>query len=196
MFSGIIRELGTIKKIKKTARGVEILIDAPFIARRVKVGSSVAVNGVCLTVAKKSARALEFVLMEETIRRTTFAHTRVGDKVGLEPSIRAGEEIGGHFVYGHVDGHAVVKDMRHTPGALLMTIRASRNLLKYMIMKGTVAVDGVSLTIMRISRGTFTVSLLKQTRDLTSLGVKRAGDEVNIEVDMINKFLMERCRSK
>lgn len=196
MFSGIIQELGTIKKIKKSARGVEILIDAPRTARRAKEGSSVAVNGVCLTVAKKSARALEFVLMQETLERTTFARVRAGDKVGLEPSIRAGEEIGGHFVYGHVDGRGVVKDVRPAPGALLMTFSAPRGLLKYMIMKGTVAVDGVSLTIMRISRGEFTVSLLKQTRDLTSLGVKRAGDEVNIEVDMINKFLMERCASR
>ena len=196
MFSGIIQELGTIKKIKKSASGVEVIIDAPLTVRRVKVGSSVAVNGVCLTVAKKSVHALEFVLMQETLERTTFARTRIGDKVGLEPSIRAGDEIGGHFVYGHVDGRARVMKVQKAPGALVMTISASRELLKYMIMKGTVAVDGVSLTIMRISRGTFTVSLLKQTRDLTSLGIKHTGDDVNIEVDMINKFLVERCASK
>ncbi|MBI5229765.1 MAG: riboflavin synthase [Candidatus Magasanikbacteria bacterium] len=196
MFSGIIQELGTIIKIKKSPRGLEMLVAAPRTSRRVKMGSSVAVNGVCLTVAKKSAYALQFVLMQETLERTTFARVRMGNKVGLESSLRAGEEMGGHFVYGHVDGCAWIMKVENVPGALIMTISASHDLLKYMIMKGTVAVDGVSLTIMRLSRGAFMVSLLKQTLELTSLGAKRVGDEVNIEVDMINKFLMERCALK
>ncbi|KKU08261.1 MAG: Riboflavin synthase, alpha subunit [Candidatus Magasanikbacteria bacterium GW2011_GWA2_45_39] len=188
--------MGTIKKIQQSPRGMELFIVAPHILRRVKAGSSVAVNGVCLTVASKTSRLLKFIVMQETLKCTTLAHARAGTKVGLEPSLRAGEEIGGHFVYGHIDGRARVMELKKASGSLVMTLSATKDLLKYMIMKGTIAIDGVSLTIMRLSRGTFAVSLLRQTLDLTSLGEKRERDEVNIEVDMINKFLMERCAPK
>lgn len=192
MFSGIVKERGTIKRIKKSTHGTEIIITAPRTSCRARVGNSVAVNGVCLTVAGKTPRVLKFMLMPETVNCTTFVHSCVGEKVGLEPSIRVGDEMGGHFVYGHVDGRGKVVKLMQIFGALIMTVRASNALLKYMIKKGSVAVDGVSLTIMRLAANSFTVSLLQQTLDLTSLGSKQQGDEVNIEVDMINKFLLER----
>ncbi len=192
MFAGIIQERGTIKKIKKSSQGVEVFIFAPKIFSRVKIGSSVAVNGVCLTVAEKSARVLKFILMPETVGRTTFVTAHVGEAVGLETSLRASDEIGGHFVYGHIDSRGKIVKLQSLSGATIMIVGVLYALTRYMVIKGSIAVDGVSLTIMKLKRDSFEVSLLKQTLNLTSLGVKKVGDEVNIEVDMINKFLVER----
>ena len=197
MFTGIVKgKFPVVMILDKEGLRSFIVVLSNELVEGLVVGASVAVDGVCFTVTGIDQNRVSFDAMEETLRKTTIGSLQERDFVNIERSARMGDEIGGHFVYGHVDGRARVMKVQKAPGALVMTISASRELLKYMIMKGTVAVDGVSLTIMRISRGTFTVSLLKQTRDLTSLGIKHTGDDVNIEVDMINKFLVERCASK
>jgi len=152
-------------------------------------GESISVNGVCSTVQRKTARAFSVVYMQETLRRSTLGTLRAGDHVNLERSLRLNSLIGGHLVQGHVDGVATISSVRPEGDARIYRFKLPAKLSRYVAEKGSIALDGVSLTVAGIGRGWFSVSLLAYTMEHTTLGRKGAGDRVNVEVDMLAKYL-------
>ncbi len=189
MFSGIIYEIGTVKQIKKRTKSWSYHIQAGKTLARTKVGSSVAVNGACLTVTKKEPRGFWVDIVAETMRRTYFGKCRVGTKVNLEPSLRPFDELGGHLVQGHVDGVGKIKDIFDTKHDLIYTIELPKKLMRYVANKGFIAVDGVSLTGLNPDTVEFQVAIIPHTKKHTIFQFKKKGDPVNIEVDMMAKYL-------
>lgn len=184
MFSGIIQTVGEVISVASGAFGIR----DKEIAERSTLGSSVAVAGVCLTVAKKIGDTLLFAVMPETLKKTTLGQKKVADRVNLEPALRVGDELGGHFVYGHVDGVGEVQAVRADGEATLVTIQISKELMRSLAPQGSVAVDGVSLTVARQKADAIIVSLVPYTLEHTTLGQLRTGDGVNIECDMLVKM--------
>lgn len=179
MFTGIIREVGTVIAVGRTRGSLRLSVRAARTARRVRVGSSVAVAGVCLTVVRRTASTLTFDVMPETLKKTTLGRLVVESKVNIEPSLRLGDELGGHLVSGHVDGVGTVESVRRVGRSRLVVIRSK---LKP-ILHGSVALDGVSLTVARKSGDTFTVALVPYTLRHTTLLLLTKGSLVNVEVD-------------
>ena len=190
MFTGIVRELGRVDAVEPTDDGVRLRIAAPATASGSAIGDSVAVNGVCLTVTEASNGSLAFDAVPETLRRSTLGRLEQGAGVNVEPALRAGDLIGGHFVQGHVDGVGRVR--RITDEGL--EIEAARELVRYCIEKGSIAVEGVSLTIASLDEDSFGVVLVPHTREVTTLGRAAEGDEVNLEVDMLAKYIEKLAR--
>lgn len=189
MFTGIIQSLGNIKKIEVKDAGFRFFISNDIITKKIQLGSSVAVSGVCLTVAQIHDGDMVFDVMPETVRKTTLSLKQEGDKVNLEPSLRFGDEVGGHFVFGHVDCTAGVRDIEKDGENWLVTIEAPEAVRLYMAPQGTISVDGVSLTIARLGEDFFTVSLVEYTWQHTTLSLLRKGDRVNVEGDMLAKYV-------
>ncbi|RXS89576.1 riboflavin synthase [Geobacillus zalihae] len=189
MFTGIIEEIGTIEQMKQTGDAIVMTIGAKRVLEDVRLGDSIAVNGVCLTVTSFTERQFTVDVMPETVKATALKTLKPGSKVNLERAMAAGGRFGGHFVTGHVDG--VGRIIRQWPkaNAVYYEIEVPASLRAYMIEKGSVAVDGTSLTIFGLSERTFIVSLIPHTREATILGEKRPGDLVNIECDMIGKYV-------
>ena len=185
MFTGIVRELGRIEGLEETADGARLEVRAPEISAGVSVGDSVSVSGVCLTVVSADAELLTFDVVPETMRRSTLGRLSAGDPVNLEPALQAGDPLGGHFVQGHVDGIARVR--RATEEGL--EIEAAPELLRYVVEKGSIALDGVSLTVATLDGDAFSVALVPHTKAVTTLGRAAPGDELNIEVDMLAKYV-------
>jgi riboflavin synthase len=185
-----VRELGRVEAVESTGDGVGIRVAAPGTASITSIGDSVAVNGVCLTVTEASNGSLAFDAVPETLRRSTLARLEEGAGVNIEPALRAGDPIGGHFVQGHVDGVGRVR--RVTDDGL--EIEASPELMRYCVEKGSIAADGVSLTIAALGEGTFSVALVPHTREVTTLGRLSDGDELNLEVDMLAKHIEKLAR--
>lgn len=183
MFTGIIREVGTMTAVARTRGSLRLSVRAARIARRVKVGSSVAVAGVCLTVVRRTGSTLTFDVMPETLKKTTLDCLAIGSKVNIEPSLRVGDELGGHLVAGHVDGVGEVSSVSRVGGSKVMVIRSPRTITRRIHLHGSVTVDGVSLTVARKARGTFTVALVPYTLRHTTLNLLTKGSRVNIEVD-------------
>jgi riboflavin synthase len=186
MFTGIVRELGRVERLGEGRLSVR----APEAARGAKTGDSVALNGVCLTVVEVDDGVLSFDVVEETRSRSTLGSLGPSALLNVEPALRAGEPLGGHFVQGHVDGVGRVR--ASTPEGL--EIEAPREVLRYCVEKGSVAVEGVSLTIAFVDETAFTVALIPHTREVTTLGGLREGDEVNLEVDVIAKYVEKLAR--
>jgi riboflavin synthase len=184
MFTGIVEELGIVRSV--SIRGLEI--SARRVVEGTVAGDSICVNGACLTAIEVGGDRFAVDVMPETFRRTNLGSLRPGDRVNLERAMAAGGRFGGHFVQGHVDGGGRIVSLAPEQEAVLMTVAAPPELGRYFVEKGFVAVDGVSLTIARCDSGTFTVSLVGFTRDNTTLGQKRSGDMVNIEVDIMAKY--------
>lgn len=189
MFTGIIEEIGSIQSIQKGTDAIEISIHAARILEDVKLGDSIAVNGVCLTVTSFDHQQFTVDVMPETIAATTLKTLKRGERVNLERAMAANGRFGGHFVSGHVDG--VGKIVRKSPkgNAVYYEIEAAPELTKLMILKGSVAVDGTSLTIFGTGNGMFTISLIPHTSSHTILGEKTSGDTVNLECDMLAKYI-------
>lgn len=185
VFTGIVRELGRIEGLEVTADVARLQVRAPEISAGVSVGDSVSVSGVCLTVVSAEADLLTFDVVPETRRRSTLGRLSAGDPVNLEPALQAGDPLGGHFVQGHVDGIARVR--RATEEGL--EIEAAPELLRYVVEKGSIALDGVSLTVAALDGDAFSVALVPHTKALTTLGRAATGDELNIEVDMLAKYV-------
>ena len=185
MFTGIVRELGRVEGLEETADGARLRVGAPDTAAGVSVGDSVSVSGVCLTVAAAEGKVLAFDVVPETLRRSTLGRLSAGDSVNLEPALQAGDPLGGHFVQGHVDGVARVR--RGTEEGL--EIEAAPEILRYVVEKGSIALDGVSLTIASLDGDAFSVALVPHTKTVTTLGQAGPGDELNVEVDMLAKYL-------
>ena len=189
MFTGIIEGLGTIRTIRPAGQGKRLTIEADFALDQTKLGDSIAVNGACLTVVKMSAKQFEVDLSPETLATTTFDKARRGDRLNLERAMRLSDRIDGHLVSGHVDGIGIVQRHEKRGNAMIVTITVPEALTRYMIRKGSVAVDGISLTVNSCDAGSFTVSIIPHTAGITTIGMKQKGDAVNIETDMIGKYV-------
>jgi riboflavin synthase len=187
MFTGIVRELGTVEKVEQEDGVVRLNVRAPQTAEGTLAGDSVSVNGVCLTAVRSAEGAIGFDVVPETLRRSSLWRLEAGAAVNIEPALRVGDALGGHFVQGHVDG--VGRVVRADDEGL--EIAAPPEILRYCVEKGSIAVEGVSLTIAALADGSFAVALVPHTRAATTLGALEAGDEVNLEVDVIAK-LVER----
>jgi riboflavin synthase len=192
MFTGIIKAIGTITSVSKSKSGAEIIIRVRLgkFGRGLKKGDSVCINGACLTATKLSRGEAEFELVSETIRRTNLGQTKSGDMVNIERSLRVGDRLEGHFVLGHVDGTGVIEDIQKVSSETTIWIKLDKLLTKSLVPKGSIAVDGVSLTLVGVEGNHISVSLIPHTLKVTTLGTKRRGDRVNIEVDILGKYVM------
>ncbi len=189
MFTGLILEMGEISSFKKRSGGAILSLKANEVAFTAKKGDSISVNGVCLTVVSKSNNTLSFDLSEETLRSTNLGSHKTGDIVNLEPSLSPDSKIGGHFVTGHVDVAGRIRSKVNIGDMMKVEIEAPANIINFLVEKGSVAVDGISLTIVDILKDGFTVVIIPHTAKLTTMGFKVPGDTVNIEVDILGKYV-------
>lgn len=189
MFTGIIEEVGCIRSMTRGARSIAIEIDAHIVTQGTRVGDSIATNGVCLTVTSITPNGFTADVMPETMRRTSFDALQPGSKVNLERALALGDRLGGHLVSGHIDGTGRVQSRRLDDNALWLTIRCDYQLLRYVVMKGSIAIQGVSLTVAAVDAQSFSVSLIPHTQGVTTLHDLRIGDIVNLETDIIAKYV-------
>lgn len=196
MFTGIIEEVGRIKQLRKNPLTMELTIQCRKVLEGTQLGDSIAVNGVCLTVTQLGSDYFMADAMPETMKRTNLGKLNVSDPVNLERAVAAGQRMGGHFVQGHVDGVGTILSKTPYENAVVYRIETSQQLTRYMIEKGSVAVNGISLTIVEVSDHDFTVSLIPHTYKHTQLRDAKQGDMVNIEVDMIGKYLHKWFENK
>ena len=187
MFTGIIEEVGTFGGLS----GGTITIGAKLVQSDAHIGDSIAVNGVCLTVTQFDARGFRAAVMPETVRRTSLAGLTHGAPLNLERALLPTTRLGGHFVSGHIDGVGEITEMREEGNAILMTVAAGDEILRGIVEKGSVALDGISLTVARVGTTDFTVSLIPHTRTVTNLGAKRVGSPLNIETDILGKYALK-----
>ena len=185
MFTGIIEEVGALERLA----GGEITIRAKKVLEDVALGDSIAVNGICLTVTHFDAAHFTADVMPETVRRTSLAELKRGSRVNLERALTLRSRLGGHIVSGHIDGVGTIATMKEEGNAILLTVRAGADILRYIVEKGSVALDGISLTVARVSAADFTVSLIPHTREITNLREKRIGSRLNIETDILGKYV-------
>jgi riboflavin synthase len=188
VFTGLVADLGTVSGVEATADGVRLRVRTTL-APDLKPGDSVAVNGVCLTAVTAEADAFTADLMHETLRRSSLAEVVDGTRVNLELPLRAQDRLGGHVVQGHVDGVGAVRAAEDDGFARVVTIEAPAGLLRYVVEKGSIAVDGVSLTVASVTQDTFAVSLIPETLERTNLGAAAPGTPVNLEVDVLAKYV-------
>ena len=189
MFTGLIEEVGKVSGLDRMGAGARLHVSCGLPQTDIRLGDSIAVNGVCLTVVEKGAGRLSFDVSPETLERTTFRGLHAGSAVNLERALRMGDRLGGHLVSGHVDCIAVVRERREMSGNIMFSFRLPEPFSRYCIEKGSVAIDGISLTINTVSRDGFSVNIIPHTGDKTTLRLRSPGDEVNIETDVIGKYV-------
>lgn len=192
MFTGIVERTGVLVSSRALPGGRALRIDAGPLAGDCVPGASIAVSGVCLTVTHVEGSVLTFDVITESLRRTTLGDRNVGDRVNLERSLRAGDRLDGHFVQGHVDGRATVSNVRRTPAEYVISLRPEETVRPYLIPKGSVALDGVSLTIAEVLADHFTVALIPTTLERTTLAGLETGHRVNVESDIIARTIIHR----
>jgi riboflavin synthase len=188
MFTGIIEGMCPVAGLVRGATW-RLIIDLGELAEGVKLGDSISVNGVCLTVAALGGRRASFDAIGETIGRSALARLAEGERVNIERSLRVGDRVGGHFVAGHVDGVGTIRAKEERPDQTVVRVAAGEELTRLMAVKGSVAIDGISLTLVEAGRGTFAVALIPYTLKETTLGVKGVGDLVNVEVDLLARYV-------
>jgi riboflavin synthase len=189
MFTGLVEELGRVKGIVRGARSVRLTVAAKAIMGDGKLGDSIAVNGTCLTVVDFGDNWFTADVMPETVERTALAGLRNGDTVNLERTLRVGDRLGGHIVSGHIDGVGVIRAKETNDNAVVVRIGAPPTVMRYIVEKGSVAIDGISLTVVAVGPDWFTVSLIPHTAAVTTLGIKGVGEPVNLEADVIGKYV-------
>jgi len=189
VFTGIIEELGKIKSITRGAEQYILEIEAPELAPGVEIGDSVAVNGICLTATTKSASGFTVDVMPETVAKTNLNDLKRGEVVNLERAMTLSSRLGGHMVAGHVDGVGMIQSKVSEKNALKIKISAPESVTRYLIDRGSIAVDGISLTVMDYGPESVTVSIIPHTAEITTLGFKGPGDKVNLEADLIGKYV-------
>ena len=189
MFTGIIEGLGTIKEIQPAGQGKRFIVEADIVLDQTKIGDSIAVSGACLTAVTIDGKRFNVDVSPETLAKTTLGKAKIGERVNLERALRLGDRLDGHLVSGHIDGMGVVKQKKPGGNAVVVTIGIPESLARYMIVKGSVAVDGISLTVNNCGRDSFEVSIIPHTARLTTIGFKNIGALVNIETDMIGKYV-------
>lgn len=199
MFTGIIEEIGTIKGIRRGNRSVVVEIGAAKVLEDTKVGDSIATNGVCLTVTAMGNGGFTADVMPETMERSNLGGLKPGERVNLERALCLNSRLGGHMVAGHIDGTGRITDRMKDENAVWLTVRTTPEILRYVVEKGSVAIDGVSLTVAYVDEAVFKVSVIPHTQEETTLTGKRVGDVVNLENDMIVKYverLMKQPQTK
>jgi len=193
VFTGIVIETGTVERIRPTAKSIELTLRGNLALRGLKVGDSLAVNGCCLTAVKVAgrgaARRAQFDLLQESWRRTNLQFARPGSLVNLEPSLRASGELGGHFVTGHVDGLGRITKWERLGQDHVLDIAAPPEVRRYIVFKGSVAVDGISLTVAAVTRQGFRIWIIPHTYEVTALRERKVGDYVNLEGDLLGKYV-------
>jgi riboflavin synthase len=189
MFTGLIEEIGKVENIIKGAKSAQITINGSRILEDTKLGDSISTNGVCLTVVNFTKSSFTVDVMPETMRRSNLKNLKHGSRVNLERALRLGDRLGGHIVSGHIDGVGFIKSIEEEDNATWVTIEASEDILKYVIEKGSIAIDGTSLTVAYVNNVSFKVSIIPMTRDETTLLSKKVGEEVNLECDMVGKYI-------
>lgn len=189
MFTGIVEEMGAITVLGKTLAGTKLTILASTVLGDLKTGDSVSVNGICLTVVSRSERDFSVEVSPETLSVTTLGSLAVGTPVNLERAMRLNERIGGHLVAGHVDGVGAIRSRHQDGNAIFFTIEASPEILRYCVVKGSVTIDGISLTVNDVNEKGFSVAIIPHTAKVTTLGLKQVNDPVNLESDLIGKYV-------
>jgi riboflavin synthase len=188
MFTGIVTAMGTVRRVRRTERGLEVTVAHPY--GRLAIGESIAVDGTCLTVVKTGKGTFTVEAVTMTRSRTTFADYRAGRRVNLERSLKVGDLLGGHLVAGHVDGVGTVVRRRELADSVLLDIRVPRLVAELSVLHGSIAVDGISMTVNAIPRrGLVQISVIPHTREVTTLGRARVGTRVHLEADLIGKFV-------
>ena len=189
MFTGIIEHLGKVRQIKRHANSATVIVDIGRLSNDVGLGDSVSLNGACLTATRIRNQEVSFDVSGETLQKTTIGELRVSDQVNVERSLKIGGRLGGHFVSGHVDGVGVISKKETAKGQCTLVVSVDEDLVNMMIKKGSVAVDGISLTIVDLEDTLFSVAIVPYTIDATTLGFKKVGQRVNIETDMLGKWV-------
>jgi riboflavin synthase len=200
MFTGIVEETGVVRAIKPSAKSIALTIEARLCARGLKPGDSVAVNGCCLTAVKVTprgrARLVQFDLLRETWDRTNLQHAGSGSLVNLERPLRAGGRLDGHFVTGHIDGVGRIIRWERAGRDHVLEISTTPAILRYVVLKGSIAVDGISLTVAALTRRGFRIWIIPHTHDVTALHERKVGDTVNLEADILGKYVERFLRGK
>jgi riboflavin synthase len=189
VFTGLIEEIGEIKSIEKGAKSARITINAEKIFEGTKLGDSISTNGVCLTVTEFNKSSFSVDVMAETIRNSNLGKLKPGSKVNLERALRLGDRLGGHMVSGHIDGTGTIVDFYNEENATWVSIETTKDVLKYIVHKGSITIDGISLTVAYVDESAFKVSIIPHTKGETTLVTKKIGDEVNLESDMMAKYV-------
>lgn len=191
LFTGIIQGVGRVENISKNknrGRAAQLTVDLGKLAHRLKVGDSVSINGACLTVVNLSKNKASFEMINETMKRTALGSLTLGDMVNIERSLKVGDTLDGHFVLGHVDGVGKIIDKIKQKDQTKLWVSIDKKLLKYIIPKGSIAIDGISLTVVDVNSNKISVALIPHTIAVTTLGIKKKGDLVNIEIDVLGKY--------
>jgi riboflavin synthase len=189
MFTGMITALGSIRRVTRKGADALLEVDASMSLEDIRIGDSLAINGACLTVTQKADRRFTADVSAETLSRTNLGALKAGDQVNLEKALRFNDFLGGHLVLGHVDGQGRLQEKTGSANSIILGIEIPEGLLRYLVEKGSVAVDGVSLTVNRCEKNRFYVNMIPHTAIMTTLGFKKVGDTVNIETDIIGKYV-------
>ena len=194
MFTGIVEGIGKVEKIKKSTKNrsaIQMTVNLGKNAKGLKIGQSVALNGVCLTVTKKLQNKCNFEMIDETTKKTDLGNLTEGSIVNIERSLKAGERLEGHFVLGNVDGTGIIKKILKKPKEVQVWFEVPKSLSKYVVKKGSIAVDGISLTVVDVKKNLASVCLIPHTIDVTNFKTKNVGDKVNIETDILGKYILK-----
>jgi riboflavin synthase len=189
MFTGIIEVMGTVRSLTRKGEDAILTIDAPIDLTQVKVSDSIAVNGACLTITKKSQTGFTADVSAETLSRTNLQTTKVGDKVNLEKSLRLTDFLGGHIVLGHVDTVGKISEKTEKSNSIVVGVEIDESLTRYIVEKGSVTVDGISLTVNKCDKNRFYVNVIPHTAKATTIGLKKVNDPVNVEMDILGKYV-------
>ena len=195
MFTGIIEGQGRVKKFDiktKNRSAAKMEIDLGNLAKGLHIGDSVAINGVCLTATSISKNQAEFEMIGETLKKTNLGMIKPGDKVNIERSLKVGERMEGHFVLGHIDGIGKIVKIEKLPKEIKFWIELSKNLARFVVKKGSITVDGISLTLVDVIKNKISISIIPHTMKITNLGSKKIGDKVNIETDILGKYAISK----
>ncbi len=194
MFTGIIEGIGKIEKISKNTKNrsaIQMTVNLGKYAKGLKIGQSVALNGVCLTATKLTRSNCIFEMIEETTNKTDLGNLKPGDIVNIERSLRTGDRLEGHFVLGHVDGVGIIKKIQNKPKEVQVWFEVPKELSKYVVKKGSIAVDGISLTVVDVKNNLASVCLIPHTIEITNFKTKNVGDKINIETDILGKYILK-----
>ncbi|MFV1952084.1 MAG: riboflavin synthase [Nitrospinota bacterium] len=189
MFTGIVEEIGRVENIFKIGKHAKLYVKASMIPPELSEGESIAVNGVCLTVVEYNRSSFAADISSETLSRSNLGEMKAGDPLNLERALRVNDRFGGHIVSGHIDGVGVIRDKQGGSGGVTLTIQSPDEVMKYVIIKGSITVDGISLTVADRDSGSFKVSVIPYTARKTSIGLKGIGARVNLEADIIGKYI-------
>jgi riboflavin synthase len=193
MFTGIVEETGIVERIKPTAKSIELTVRTKVCGRGVKLGDSLAVNGCCLTVVKlgtrKGGKSIQLDLLQETWKRTNLQHAHTGSLVNLERSLKVGARLGGHFVTGHIDGTGKISRLEKAGQDHVLEITAPPEVMRYLVFKGSITVDGISLTVAAVRKRSFRVWIIPHSYQATALRERAVGDAVNLEADILGKYV-------